>query len=776
MSNRKRIVCSDDEDEEPVVVQGVLDLSKNSFSEDEKSDEDFSESRKVVMPTRRSSAQIRKEKERKERLVELQRMGQSLSNFGNDSESESEYEEEGLKQRYSFSAKGVNNDKRSQRGSSRLGSTSSGPSVKSFFRGEKNDNKEYKIQESSSKKARRNKQDSSSEESDIDNFILGSDEEREEEEERLERIWKQKRKEKKERKRIREEKASAKKAEKEFFKDKGGKKRTTTDRSSKKAKMTSMGANGKPKKRITLSDDDDEEKDGDLQQEDEDEEEEEEVPSSSEEEEEEEEEELVPERRKRKSRRRKSLDSSDDDDEDEEAVDGHMLYWQVDQMREDVDNDDTFQVHVRLSTEEAFEAYLELLARVQLDENFLESIMNKPKDSKNRRLLAASKQIEDKLCTIRESLLGSGAWSGGGKDLLREIQQRPFYIPGPRVDASHDERCDACNRASQSDPVLIYLFGAKYNAKEAWMSSMWTRLMPRACFLWGDNEEDSEDESEEESEEEEGEEEGKKKKDVKDKRQRKIIIDSDSEGEVGADGNFDYMGGEEEVSDDEDDSEDEDENSRKATEWWLRKWPGDLTKGDESRWHLSGYCKAKTQLYHTLIHYKLRLLLHVRERLEFHNRSISSFLADNLFINHEIQRHDSLMQLTQSLYGGKSMNSSNYESHERNIRALWKEDGKSQNSSTLTLSATKSQSSMNRFVSSSSSSNKPNKPSNSSNAHTPQSAKQPTRKATNTNQSSGGSRASSVGGSGSRYSSPHLVEDNYADLKGETRGTPWGEH
>jgi hypothetical protein len=38
--------------------------------------------------------------------------------------------------------------------------------------------------------------------------------------------------------------------------------------------------------------------------------------------------------------------------------------------------------------------------------------------------LSASRQIENHLCTARESLLGSGAWN---KEFYAELQSRPFY-------------------------------------------------------------------------------------------------------------------------------------------------------------------------------------------------------------------------------------------------------------------------------------------------------------------------------------------------------------
>jgi hypothetical protein len=63
--------------------------------------------------------------------------------------------------------------------------------------------------------------------------------------------------------------------------------------------------------------------------------------------------------------------------------------------------------------------------------------------------------------------------------------------------------------------------------------------------------------------------------------------------------------------------EEEEEGERsQPTQWWLRKWPRQLVRERETTWELSSHCRSRTQLYHTLLHYKFRLLLQIKQRIE----------------------------------------------------------------------------------------------------------------------------------------------------------------
>ena len=71
---------------------------------------------------------------------------------------------------------------------------------------------------------------------------------------------------------------------------------------------------------------------------------------------------------------------------------------------------------------------------------------------------------------------------------------------------------------------------------------------------------------------------------------------------------------------DDDDNEGEDPNlTRSMLPWWQRKWPRAMLREKESRWRLADHCRSRTQLYHTLLHYKFRLFLKVDRRR--HHRS-----------------------------------------------------------------------------------------------------------------------------------------------------------
>ena len=56
---------------------------------------------------------------------------------------------------------------------------------------------------------------------------------------------------------------------------------------------------------------------------------------------------------------------------------------------------------------------------------------------------------------------------------------------------------------------------------------------------------------------------------------------------------------------------------------WQTRWPLQLVAEKESSWELSSHCKHRTQLYHTLLHYKFRLMLKIRERIEKHCQNVA---------------------------------------------------------------------------------------------------------------------------------------------------------
>jgi hypothetical protein len=102
--------------------------------------------------------------------------------------------------------------------------------------------------------------------------------------------------------------------------------------------------------------------------------------------------------------------------------------------------------------------------------------------------VSAARQVENLVCTHRESLLGSSAWK---PDFLKELQSRPFYmVKRASSHCFHDcndygedgEKCQACGRSSQRPDHEIALFGPSYDSKKIW-DSHWINLVPKALLL-----------------------------------------------------------------------------------------------------------------------------------------------------------------------------------------------------------------------------------------------------------------------------------------------------
>jgi len=193
-----------------------------------------------------------------------------------------------------------------------------------------------------------------------------------------------------------------------------------------------------------------------------------------------------------------------------------------------------------------------------------------------------------------------------------------------------EEKCSACNRTSTAAANRLYLFGQSYDAKRVWTALRWDKVMPRTIFLHSAKKSSSSSSSSSSN--------GGSADPVIE------LSDSDNEDEETADHDSDS-----------DAAIDDDEIMPKACQWWQRRWPGELTKGKESKWVLSGHCRGRTQLYHTLLHYKLRLLLKVREKLERCGGSVGEVMRDEGFVDSEFSRYENLLENAQRGYGGKAM-------------------------------------------------------------------------------------------------------------------------
>jgi len=65
------------------------------------------------------------------------------------------------------------------------------------------------------------------------------------------------------------------------------------------------------------------------------------------------------------------------------------------------------------------------------------------------------------------------------------------------------------------------------------------------------------------------------------------------------------------------------------------------------------------------------LLLKIRERLEVHGFALQDLLSDQAFINHEASRHEALLEMATSQFGGRGMDVR----LESNLNSLWGQEG-----------------------------------------------------------------------------------------------------
>lgn len=156
-----------------------------------------------------------------------------------------------------------------------------------------------------------------------------------------------------------------------------------------------------------------------------------------------------------------------------------------------------------------------------------------------------------------------------------------------------------------------------------------------------------------------------------DKKKQKMIVLSDSEEEKRGDVDDDEEKRSELNKEDVPDAAAYATNgsSIKQIQWWERKLPRSLHREEETTWHLALHCKYRTQLYHTLLHYKFRLLLKIREYLQRQPECIGKELEqvstdqltamvykladDHYFVDQEVQRFNSLLKTAGRHYGGE---------------------------------------------------------------------------------------------------------------------------
>jgi hypothetical protein len=443
-------------------------------------------------------------------------------------------------------------------------------------------------------------------ESDIDNFILNSDEEREEEEQRLAALEAKREKEKRKKKKMKLEKEKAKKSLQSQHAD-------SDEEEDDDVGLKSRTKSAKKRRRSIIVDDEEEE------EEEEDEEDEEEDEEDEEDEDE------------------------DDDDDDDDLEDGPLTYLQVDLMRDERRESMEFTLRKSYTKQEAMKIYIEMLARTHIDPDFIASLVRDPQSPSSVKYSTASRQLENVICTSRESLLGSGAWN---KEFVSELQARPFYMMNKiNPEQAQCERCLACNRKNDHLNCKAYLCGSRYDAKRAWTGSRWDREIPSHVFIETDRTTNLQ---------------------VSNTQNNRLSQQTSSSGVI-------------ELSDDEEDDDEEEgkdeekvvdkeaEGDANKLKYWFHKykWPHDLLKEKETKWELGSRCFSRSQLYHNLMHYKFHLLLKVKKKLLRYDKNVDAMCNDIAFISQETDRYNKLLEETQKGYGGNE---------HRGYKDLWNDD------------------------------------------------------------------------------------------------------
>ena len=328
-------------------------------------------------------------------------------------------------------------------------------------------------------------------------------------------------------------------------------------------------------------------------------------------------------------------DNNNNDDDEDEDDESPLNHWQVDALLDQRKDINPYAVvNKSYGREEAFAIYIEYLAKSLIDKDFVAKVHRESTSStssSSSKFASTARQTENLISTCRESLLGS-VWAPA---FLAQVQSRPFYMRNV-CDHEEEERCAACNRTSKKarSAYQIHLYGTSYNARRVWDTGRWDKEMPASLFIYNDDEEGVNDDDEDDDND-----------------------DSDDDDEEEDDDDDSFI-----VNDDYDEDEDYNNDKKRkkkkkkkltcATPWWLQALPAGLTKGRESRWYLAGHCTFRTQMYHTLLHYKFRLLLKIREKLK-KNGNVDVLLNNDNFIKSEVNRFTKLINDAGKSFGGE---------------------------------------------------------------------------------------------------------------------------
>jgi hypothetical protein len=346
----------------------------------------------------------------------------------------------------------------------------------------------------------------------------------------------------------------------------------------------------------------------------------------------------------------------------------------VDALREEEESG-PFSIQKTYSQTEALMLYIEMIAHAHVDPDFITlcadisqhrgRIKENSKKSgayisteRIKQYLQVSKQIEGLMCTSRESLLASSAWRGEFND---ELKSRPFFYVTDLPNSCEDMKCQACNRSGKTVNRRIHLFGPMYNSGLCWNAAKWDQYMPMS-FKLNDDETDS-DESENQSPLKRvgrspgglkgsvitGEIMGRSsslggRNETSSGTRKKVIALSDSDEDMV-------------ISSDEYDSMDGSDCIKKNfiesnnIPWWKNKWPKELLKEKESQWSVADHCRCRTQMYHTLLHYKARLFLKIGEKLR-KCETVEALVGDLGYMAQEVDRFEALIRSAGDRWGG----------------------------------------------------------------------------------------------------------------------------
>ena len=367
-------------------------------------------------------------------------------------------------------------------------------------------------------------------------------------------------------------------------------------------------------------------------------------------------------------------DDTDDDVDDErndhnsdsrEEMSGPAMYWQVDAMLDQKEEELTrARGHSKRhhSRKEAMHLYLEMLARAHVQKDFSMD------DAEAYKYAGAVKQIEDIICTTRESLLGSGAWN---REYTQHMQTRPFFTVAFKEEDRDMVPCAACHRKSKwlangSEPpirTVAYMYGTEYDARRVWNSARWPEYMPQDVFMWRSGEKlrlkNRKLRQQRRKKQQTDEDDARSGSETDDSSIIEILPRNKSKGEGEDSSQLENMESEsepdgalEDSASDDSGLDEEDEEELEAAKWWLRKWPQDLLSGKDKKFFLGGACTSRSQMYHNLLHYKFRLLYRVRGKLEAYKSDVDALMSDLKFVKAETSRFARMLDLAGRRYGG----------------------------------------------------------------------------------------------------------------------------